>query len=155
MSKLEVGGGVDRCSQEREGRVQGRSHVAKLDVDETQSFERASGCRAKRTRQLSVIPRTSITFPSRSVLGAPTCHRCNRSPRSEQPVGSEQMSKIPCWVIRLIYNGRRFQSPSPVCPAITEPGSNLILALWRRKSISGCLHSAPLIFMSRDHGCEP
>lgn len=76
---------------------------------------------------LSIPVQTWMTFPSRSAVGAPTCRQCNYSPPSEQPAGSEQMSKIPCWVIWFIYNCRHFQSPSPACLPITEPGSNLIL----------------------------
>lgn len=78
------------------------------------------------------------------------CHG-NYWPLYEQPVGFEQMSRIPRRVIRLIYNHRHFQCSSPAWPPpLQAPGCDLILAQRRRKSIRSCLcrRCAPLIFMS-------
>lgn len=67
-----------------------------------------------------------------------------------QPVGFEQMSRIPCRVIWLIYNCHHFQSPSPawLCHHRTWLQSNSVLL--RRKSIGSrlCWRRAQLIFMS-------
>lgn len=93
------------------------------------------------------LVRGRITFSSRSGFGTPMACQCNYRPLCEQPVGSEQVSGIPCRVIRLIHNHRHFQSPSPA--RLRHYGawlqSNLVLS--HRMSIRSCLcwRRAPLI----------
>ncbi len=91
-----------------------------------------------------------ITFSSRSWSGTPMACHCNYSPLYEQPVGFEQMSRIPCRGIRLIYNHRHFQSPSPAWPRHYGARLQSNFVLSHRKSIRSCLcwRCAPLIFMS-------
>jgi len=80
-------------------------------------------------------------------LNTSTC-QCNYLPLYEQPVGFEQMSRIPCRVIRLIFNHGHFQSPSPAWHYGARLKSNCVLS--HRKNIKSCLcwRCAPLIFMS-------
>lgn len=80
---------------------------------------------------------------------APTASHGNYWLLGQQPVGLEQMSKIPRRVIRLIYNRRRLQFPAPpfACPvpAITGEArlrSNLSPAAQEE-------HQAPLLLMPR------
>lgn len=88
-----------------------------------------------------------ISFSSRSWSQTPTVCQYNYPLLYEQPVGLEQMSKLPCQVIRLIHNHRHFHSPSPAqtCHYGARLQSNSILS--HRKSISSCCRRAPLIFM--------
>lgn len=91
-----------------------------------------------------------ITFSSRSWSGALVACQCNYLPLYEQPVGFEQMSRIPCRVIRLIFNHSHFQSPSPARPCHYGAWLQSNFVLSHRKSIRSCLcwRCAPLIFMS-------
>ncbi len=101
--------------------------------------------------QIILLLCACLRLSSRSGFGTPMVCQCKYSPLHEQPVGFEQMSRIPCRVIRLIYNHRHFQSPSPVWPRHYGARLQSNFVLSHRMSIRSCLcwRCAPLIFMSR------